>query len=248
MNGCNILVSLIILSTVTCQHKGDLKRQSQSGLFTYFSTDNDRSTVREIEALMDSVAHQIPLDLDVDYRHPVTVEIYPSQEEYDAHLMNPTMRGSPAVSGKYRIQMVSPRAPIRVPGITYNNRLWFAVHEFVHLVIDQISQQTPMWLDEGVASYEGSGSFYARDERVRKILGNQLPSLAKLMQSYSELPAADVYSFSVVEFIVSEYGMPALVRVLRSPENLEQVLNAPLGALEEKWHQFAARRYRPSSQ
>jgi hypothetical protein len=238
-----ITVSLVIISIAACQHQGNLKRQLQSGRFTYLASDQDQSTVREIAALMDSVAPEIARDLDVVYRHAVTVEVYPNQEEFDAHLMNPSMRGTPAISARNRIQLVSPKAPIQVPGIEYRERLWFPVHEFAHLVIDQISEQMPTWLDEGVASYEGSRLFYTQDRRVREILRDRLPTFADLTQSYSKVPAADVFSFSLIEFIVAEYGRPALNRILRAPDRLDQVLKSPLATVEERWHRFIAGRY-----
>ena len=130
-----------------------LRLHYQSGLFSYFAYEQDSSAVRQISALMNSASLNVSQNLGMEYKHRVIVEIYPDQQAYDENIMNPEMRGTPALSGSYRIQMVSPNSPIAVQGIPYQQRLQFAVHEFTHLVIDEISDDVPLWLHEGMACY-----------------------------------------------------------------------------------------------
>ena len=101
-----------------------------------------------------------------------------------------------------------------------------------HLFINEINRSVPIWLNEGIASFEGGTEGYrkvCRNPAIRKLL-EAPPSLADLESSYSRLPAADVTSFALVDFIVTTRGMPALNELLRNPPDY--------------WHKFARTGYR----
>lgn len=53
-----------------------------------------------------------------------------------------------------KIAIISPLNP--PSGSDYNNVINTAVHEFVHIILSEINDKIPRWLDEGTASYEGN--------------------------------------------------------------------------------------------
>lgn len=236
------VIGVIVANAVSCQPVDQLKHQHRSGLFTYYSIDRDSSTVREISSLMDSAYTVICSNLDLIYKHPVVVEVFPSQKSYDENIMNPQMRGTPAVSGNYKIQLVSPRSPIAIQGIPYIERLWFAVHEFAHLAIDQIPGDIPEWIDEGIACFEGSYKVYSYI-CLHYYPKGELPTLESLTTSYHKIPAADIYSFSLVEFLINRFGRNMFNYYIRHSQNPEIVFNTSTREIYKGWNDYVATHY-----
>lgn len=104
-----------------------------------------------------------------------------------------------------------------------------------------------MWLNEGVASFEGGSDGYRRVCAIPEIarILEALPSIATLESSYHRLRAADVISFTLIDFIVtSGGGMSVLNELLRNPASLERLLGGSTHDIEIRWQEFAKTRYR----
>lgn len=56
--------------------------------------------------------------------------------------------------------MVSPRLPAAGAHLSYDDRVAIAVHEFAHLVENEINPDLPVWLEEGAAIYIGPHQAY----------------------------------------------------------------------------------------
>lgn len=208
-------------------------------IFEVYAARGHESVGQDVGRTLAGQLDRLRRELRYPYQHPVVVEIYGDQAEYDAHLMNRSVTGSPACSGRRTIQMVSPKSPIRVPGLQYEARLSMAVHELAHLFLDEIGGEVPMWLEEGTASYEGDAEGYRRLCRlpsVERFLATPA-SLAEIESSYGRLTGADVLSFTLVDFIVSTRGFDALNDLIRHPGDLERVLGSR-AAVELEWHAF----------
>ncbi len=66
-------------------------------------------------------------------------------------------------------EIASPLNP--PPGSQFYNVLNTAVHEFVHIIVNKIKEDTPRWLNEGIAGYEAKDN----DENwIRKTIRNGL--------------------------------------------------------------------------
>ena len=105
-------------------------------IFSVYAAPGHEQAARDVGGVLADQIDRLRRDLRYPYDHPVTVEIYHNQADYDAHLMDRSVVGSPACSGRRTIQMVSPRSPIRVAGLSYETRLSMAVHEMAHLFLD----------------------------------------------------------------------------------------------------------------
>jgi hypothetical protein len=213
----------------------------RAGRFTVFAGADDAKATTDVALALQAHAPRIRRDLAVDLQGPVVVELFADQASLDRDGMNPRMRGFYAYSADRHIQMVSPRNPTRDPAIAYPDRVLIAVHELVHLAIDDINPRLEGWLDEGAATFIGPHEPYAQACRQRFPFA-LLPTLRDLEQSYEAVPAADLFAYSLVEFIVARHGLHTLNRLLRAPESLEQILGCDRDELERQWREYLQRK------
>lgn len=169
---------------------------------------------------------------------PVTVEVFADQAAFDRGVMNPAMRGYFALSGDGRIQMVSPANSGR-DELTYEDGVGVAVHEFVHLALDQIAPELPDWLEEGTAVYLGPHDAYDRACR-EQLAGVALPSLQQMRRQYADVPAADLFAYALVASIVAADGLDGLNALLRAPDDWERALGRSAADVERAWREFVA--------
>lgn len=118
-----------------------------------------------------------------------------------------------------------------------------AVHEFAHLIINEINRNAPVWLNEGIASYLGSPD--GQYEKISKMVFQIVPEInfAELENSYFKLKAPDVYSYSAVAFIISEFGKDKLNCIIRNPEKMYSVLKTDQATFNRQWHNFIKKNY-----
>ncbi len=127
-------------------------------------------------------------------------------------------------------------------------------HELCHLLLHQYVPEgkLPKWLDEGIAQWVSNGMAEIIMDRSDSVLsrvsltGNYIPigdlterfpgSREALLLAYDE-------SKSLVEYIVGEYGIGAILDILRNLRNGDTIdtavpasISIPLDELEEKWH------------
>lgn len=218
--------------TVSTAFASELPAGGDDFRFTYDSADE--SVVADYKAVLSLHCPRVRRDLQFSGTTHYSVEIYPDQRAYDAGLTDTSVIGSPACSGGGKISLVSPRSPIRVSGISNDQRLKMAVHEYAHLLVNEISPDAPIWLAEGIACYEGSeGAYIEKGGAVSKAL--PVISFLAIRDNYYDTPAADVYSFLAVRYIIDTYGLDELNRLLRSPGELEGILDVSIPEFEEQW-------------
>lgn len=112
-------------------------------------------------------------------------------------------------------------------------------HEYAHVVIRSLTQgkRVPMWLNEGIAEYEGA-KFAARPlkELTNAIKEGKLIPFNKLEGSFSELSGKESYlaylqSYSLVKYIIDRFGLHAVREVLENigrGDRIEKALNRAL--------------------
>ena len=252
-NTLAVLLPLLLSNLLACQtrsaephlrFRAGALRHSASIFDLYFVAD-DRPAAQDVARELAAHLDRLRKDFRCEYAHRVAVEIYSDQAAYDANLMDPSVKGSPACSGRRTIQMVSPRSPIRDSGISYAGRLSMAVHELAHLFVNEINRDAPVWLSEGVASFEGDADGYRRICKMPAVaeLLKTPPSIAELEASYHKVRAPDVFSFTLVDYVASNLGMAALNDLLRNPADFERALGGSRREIEARWHEFVKRRY-----
>ncbi len=241
----------LITIWITAACNGPSSKESINGLTllandgsrSVWATEADRQTAQDILGAIKKSSKQICDDLQTECQFSVVVEVYPDQASFDEHVMNPEMRGFLAISGQpHTIQMVSPANP-GSHKISYNDGVSVAVHEFIHLTLDKINPDMPAWLDEGTAVYVGPHRLYTTVCRSAFPF-DLIPSFQQLEEDYNSVQAPDLFAYTLIDFIVSQYGMDKLNFLLRSPDELENTLGNSKGTLEAQWKQFMQARYR----
>lgn len=207
-----------------------------------WATEADRQTAQDILTAMQANSEQVCADLQTACEFPIRIEIYPDQASFDTHVMNQEMRGFFAISGdRHIIQMVSPANPWPHK-ISYQDGILVAVHEFAHLALDEVNPEIPTWLDEGTAVYVGPHKTYTTVCQIAFPF-EMMPPFRQLEADYNSIPAPDLFAYTAVDFIVSEYGIEKLRKLLRSPEDLERVLGVSRAVFEEEWQRFMRAQY-----
>ncbi len=213
----------------------------QVEIFLIYGEPGSAEDAIEVAGALQTLAPQIRRDLDFDYQLPVTVELFPDQAALDRDGMNPEMQGYYAYSGGQHIQMVSPTNLIPNLNIPYAQRAQIAVHEFAHLVNNAINPQLPAWLNEGAATVVGPHDAYAYACQ-HAFPFEQIPPFSALEQEYSSVPAADLFAYAAVDFIVQHYGQETLNQLIRRPEAFEEILD-PRSVFEQKWREYMRGKY-----
>ena len=209
-----------------------LSKATRYGTFKY--TEYDKTSVEDIIKICDAQLNKISGDFKLKIDKNTIIEIYPSQTEYDRFIINPDLKGSPAISGNRVIQLVSPKSKIKIDTISYQNRLYFVIHEYVHIMLDQLDSPPPIYLDEGLACYYSSYDFY--HSIIKEHFGEikQMPTIEQLQNHYYEIPAADIFSFLVIDYLINSKKEP-----------ISKILRQPAGILSEnaQWIQYITARY-----
>jgi hypothetical protein len=97
-------------------------------------------------------------------------------------------------------------------------------------------------LNEGAAVYVGPHGVYTY-VCEKRFPFDKIPSLAALEQSYASVSAADLFAYSLVDYIVSAHGLDALNRLIRSPAEMEKILGASREQFEAGWRGYMEAHY-----
>lgn len=116
-----------------------------------------------------------------------------------------------------------------------------AVHELTHVLINRINPDTPRWLNEGIASY------IAKDLPVST---QDLKNAARLelippFSSYRIVDPTEFmnikgypFSYSMIDFIVSEYDWDRLLQLIHSPYDFEGVFQMSGDEFWNSWKKY----------
>jgi hypothetical protein len=236
------IASLVLLSGLSCKGNVSLPAQNQNSIFIYHYSVKETNVINDIKNTLDKNYQRICDDLEYQYNYKIQVYIYPDQKTYDDNLSDKDIAGSPACSGGRRMQFVSPNSLIKIPGIPYNERLQMPVHEFVHLMVDEINNNLPIWIDEGLAAKEGSSDIYEYFCRL-SFPELSLIKLQYLEEKYFSIPGADIYSYTAVRFIIQKFGLKKFNIFLRNPGNFEKIFSMTKDQFSKEWNLFITKNY-----
>ena len=232
-----------ILTPSTQASLAELVLVAQAESISVWATETDMQTAQDILVAVQAGSAHICAELQTSCEFPIKIEVYPNQASFDEHILNREMRGYFAISGGGQmIQMVSPANPAP-HNIKYEDGVQVAVHEFIHLALDEVNPELPLWLDEGMAVYLGPHAPYTMVCQYAFPF-EMTPSFRQLEHDYRGIPVPDLFAYTAVDFIVDEYGMEKLNTLLRRPKELEKVLEASTPDFEEDWQRFLRTRYR----
>jgi hypothetical protein len=226
-------------------------RQS-SEHFNYYCVQNDVVVLDTISTLMESAFDRLTTLLNYQINDTIDVYIYPDLETFQYYSEWPSGLDPPdwfvgQCVDKDVIRFASPLNPGSVH--TYETVLQASVHEFAHafnLQILRSRNRIPLWLFEGFASFGASYPLPYISIIRQYIVGNNLPSLDDL-DNDQNLVEGNLYSFSytIVEYIVDEYGYENLSEFLKFPGRYEEAFGSGItaGVFQVGWHEFLIANY-----
>jgi len=204
------------------------------------------------QALFDKAMETLAMlgrDAGVTVTHQVKVFIYGSHSD----LLGAIAEGAKEWTGGQAF----PEMGVVVIGVSPANLAWgqrAVAHELSHLVVHQMVDtplgDLPRWLDEGLAMYaEGELEPSYRRALDRAIREDQLITVRSLSSSFptdSELAHLSyAQSYSLVEFILEEYGREKMAHLLQVfaegayyDDAVQQVLGLDSGGLDAAWREW----------
>lgn len=179
------------------------------------------------------------------YKHvpssKITIEIYPdlptfhqAMGEHDApNWFMGTMENN-------ILKIVSPLNP--GPEHTYESILKSTVHLYAMWLISDINPAAPKWIRQGVGGYESKqmAADFIKSSIAEVIEQGKVPYFHELNNDTWDFGTMKGFqlSYSIVEFIVSEYGIEDLNKLIRNLDGFQEIFHCSETELYEQWVQY----------
>lgn len=218
-----------------------LQTCTETAHFVLYCIELDQVVSELIAAKLEDDFERITSHLRHQPSAKINVEIYPNLQSFHTavnHQAGLEWFVGQAESG--RIQMVTPLNP--GPRHTFDTVLQTAVHEFTHLIVDEITDHDiPAWLDEGIATYE---SGQRQPQFVAAQIEQNLPRIADLnFSSGTDSNTVYAFSYTIIEFIVQEFGYNFVVVLVTNQGDFTETLNMSEAEFEQAWQTFILAEY-----
>ena len=239
-----IILSVMCILFVGCGEKTDtIKLRKESEHFKYSSTKRDKEALDDLEENLESNYDRIAKDLNVILDEKIDVSIYPNIDEFHKAIgMEDAEDWLVGVARNGEILMVSPLNPGSVH--TYDSLMSVIVHEYTHILVNNINVNTDIYLNEGIAVVEANQvddntKYYLRESaRLDK-----LPSIDEMKNKYSGLEQPYFLSGGFVDFIISDYGYDGIIDLIKNPDDLEKITGSTKEELEKNWNEYILSTY-----
>lgn len=227
-------------------YKLDLRKETQHFIINYAGTD--KSCIDRVSHVLENNYERITMNLNQQLQEKLTIEIHSDLIQLHNALGFPNapdwIRGGIGVD---KIIIASPLNP--PPGSKFDNVVNTAVHEFVHIIVNQINGDTPRWLNEGIACYEAKDN---NEKWIRTTVMNGLKS--NILPTFKDLDTGEdfetffkcdgyQYSYTIVESIIEEFGYDKLYDFIKSPNNFVDVFGITEKQLQNKWMAYIKKNY-----
>ncbi len=189
-------------------------------------------------------------------KQPLTLELYKESEHYAVRTVGLPGLGALGVCFGHVVTAMAPS----VGNLNWGMVMW---HELSHVFAIQLSDyRVPRWYTEGLSEYE---TIRARPEWRREndadlwaaLQDGTLPSVSELnlafmTPSMQAVVVAYHLSSVTIEYIVAEYGFPAVVKGLKlfakgqeTPEVIENITGRPVAQFDKEFRAHLRRRLAP---
>ena len=228
-------------------------RSLAEGGMTIYWYKGDESFAQEIMATAQQALARLANDTGAYLERPIRIYLYANARDLQGAMIYPQEWTGGAAFTRYDTITI---------GIAPSNLQWgkrAIAHELTHLVIHQITLNPygglPTWLDEGLAMYtEGVLSSQFTTQLNRAIAEDGLISVRSLSSPFSayadEAVLAYAQSYSVVEFLISNYGQDKMLELLDTFREgsgydaaLEKVYGFNMDGLDALWRDYIAEQY-----
>ena len=263
IGGLNMFKFLIFLVAITfslCAQE-TLPFYKESDHFSLYCLENDQNASDEILNVLESNYPRIAADFQDDLEGQVSIEIYPSIQEFHERMGRPTSgdwfvslaNGKDVPHLKAGMYMVS----LNNPGSVHNQNSMYlaAIHELTHFFIFKKAQSDlPPWMHEGIANYE-AGKFGTKTADYMTKSINRMAHVAdtKGIPTLSMLSTLDSdvfceiggysFSYTLIEFVVQRWSFETLLKLIQRFDRFEEILGVSQESFESDWKKFVTQRY-----
>ncbi len=226
------------------------------GKVTIYWYEGEQSFAQELMATAQQTLARLSEDTGAYLERPAEIYVYANAGE---------LRGAMIYPQEWTGGVAFTRHGIIAIGIAPDNLDWgkgAVAHELTHLVIHQMTlnpySDLPTWLNEGLAMY-AEGEFppeYAAylDKALAEESLISVRSLSSPFSAYAEESLlAYIQSYSLVEFLINNYGRGKMLELLNTfkqgssyDEALEKVYGFDMDGLDTRWRDYVAMPLQPS--
>jgi len=237
-----VLILLLVFSSclVTFADKGEkYSKNMQKFTYTYYQEDEP---IKEINNKLQKYYQKVLENYGIRLDRSLEIVIYPDIDSFHKGAKIAVENRSPGIVGSAvnsnKIAFVSPLNP--GPVHSYQSIMKIAVHELVHIMINKLNRNGPVWLKEGVSLYE------ARQQNIsylkQLIKKDKIPSIKKLERNfYSNY--GYIVSGTIVEYIVNNHGYDNLIKLIKSPNNFKKNFGLTKEAFFSNWKGYLYQKY-----
>jgi hypothetical protein len=217
----------------------------QGGELTLFWYTGGDSFARELMDACEEGLARLIQDIGAYPERPIKIYIYASTSDLKGAMISSNEWSGGVAFTDFGIVAIS----ISPSELDWGKRA--LAHELTHLVVRQVTfspyGQLPLWLDEGLATYnEGELDPVLRSDLEEAILKDELISVRSLcspFSAYSEKAYLSyAQSYSLVEYLLNNYGqdkMLDLLALLKQGNTYDEALTAVYGfdinGLDDRW-------------
>ena len=216
--------------------------------FIIYYTEIDKSCIDKVSEVLENNYNRITIIFKQQLQEKLKIEIRSDINQLHIALGFPNapdwIRGGLGID---KIVIASPLNP--PPGSQFDNVVNTAVHEFVHIIINKINEDTPRWLNEGIACYEAkdNNENWIR-ETVKDGLTNNVHPTFKDLDTGKDFETffkrnGYQYSYTIVESIIEEFGYDKLYNLIESPNNFVGIFGITESQLQNKWMEYIRKNY-----
>ena len=225
------------------------KIEKETEHFIIHYTEFDKACIDKVSDVLESSYDRITNNLKQGLQEKLIIEVHSDHKQLCIALGFPDapdwVRGG--LCGVGKIAIASPLNPPM--GSKFDNVVNTAVHEFVHIIVNKINNNTPRWLNEGIAGFEAKDN----DENwIRKTVRNGLAN--NLVPDFKDLDTGEdfetffkrdgyQYSYTIIEFIVEEFGYDKLYGLINNPDNFLCSFDVTESEMQDKWIEYIKRNY-----
>jgi hypothetical protein len=228
-------------------------RRLAEGDVTIYWYEGESSFAQEIMLAANQALARLAEGTGAYLKKPVKIYIYANTQDLQGAMIFPQEWTGGVTFSRYGIIAI---------GIAPNNLTWgkrATAHELTHLVIHQMTFNPyislPVWLNEGLAMYnEGALDVGLSSLLSNAIAQNSLISVRSLSSPFSayseETSLSYAQSYSIVEFLISNYGQDKMLELLNTfsagssyDGALEKVYGFDMDGLNTLWRDYVTREY-----
>jgi hypothetical protein len=215
------------------------------GMVTVFWYEGKQAFAQELMSAAQQALARLSQDTGAQLKKPVRLYIYASTWDLQGAMIFPQeWTGGAAYAGYDTIAI-----GISTSSLNWGKRV--IAHELSHIVTHQMTYNPynglPTWLDEGLAMYaEGALEASFASSLGRAITTDSLISVRSLASPFSAISGLAIQSyaesFSIVEFLISQYGQDKMLTLLNTFQEgsgwdsaLVKVYGFDMDGLEARW-------------